>query len=380
VAVWVRGFAEAGQQLTVDDGMFAHIALEKGGRSLTGVLRVDPPNAALPEEIVVRRDPPLFAGEPGIRAPVLGSGGRATFAIEGLPWSTVVVETGSKLEQRFGPYTLPQRDLTLTASTGASIQGTVKTAGGTVVPGVLVAAETPAGTTFTHTEKDGSYRFEGLPAGELFVYPRTAVARFESFAGLKDEFRVRLSPGAAIPVPLVLASDQPCSLLLRDENTRPVVGMVFLKTLKGALVSAFFTRPIDPTQPTASQPLPIPPVNPGAYLAEVSESGVFYLIGRVNLPGQLDLRVLRNRPRLTVKLSAPPAALRPDAPLRLSVTTLLGEPVGRLELPRPQSTELGGLDSGPYRIEAEWGGLRARGLVQVGAPGSPSVALELTLR
>jgi hypothetical protein len=214
----------------------------------------------------------------------------------------------------------------------------------------------------------------------VFVYPQTAVSRFESFPGLKGDYSVRLSPGAVMPKPLVLANNQPSSVSVRNESARPVVGMVFVKTLKGALMSAIATRPLDPAQVTENRPLPISPVSPGSYLVEVSESGVLYLIGQVVLPGRLNLVVHRNRPRLTVKLHAPADAPHPDTPLHLAIMTPLGEAVGRLELPGAHTTELGGLEAGPYRIEAGWGGHRALGWVQVGSPGSPNVLLELRLR
>jgi len=380
LVVWVRGFAEADPEYSIEDRVFAPVPLEASAFSFSGTLQMDPPDATLPEEIVVRRSPRLFEGEPGIRVSILGSGGRGTFNLDGIPWSTVIVDAGSGLKQRFGPFALPRKDLTITLPVGASVHGTVKTAGGLAVPGLLVAAESSAGTTFVPTRKDGSYRFQDLPAGELFVYPLTAVARFESFAGLKDEYRVRLSPGAAIPRPLVLSGGPPSSVVLTDESARPVVGMIFIKTLKGALVSALYSPPLDPTQPTEDRTLELPPISHGGYLAEASESGVIYPNGRVNLPGRLDVVVHRERPRLTVKVSAPAGSPIPDTPLRLSILTRRGNTVGRLELPHLQSTDIGGLEPGPYRIEVEWGSHRACGLVQVGTPGSPNVVLALTLR
>ncbi len=67
---------------------------------------------------------------------------------------------------------------------GGSIQGVVKDASGSVIPGATVEAKAAAGSTFSTTSgSDGAFRFPSLPAGKYTVtatLPGFTTARFEN--------------------------------------------------------------------------------------------------------------------------------------------------------------------------------------------------------
>nr|MBP9947514.1 carboxypeptidase regulatory-like domain-containing protein [Vicinamibacteria bacterium] len=84
---------------------------------------------------------------------------------------------------------------------GGSIQGVVKDASGSVIPGATVEAKAAAGSTFSTTSgSDGAFRFPSLPAGKYTVTASLAgftTARFESVTlslgqNLRTDFNLKV--------------------------------------------------------------------------------------------------------------------------------------------------------------------------------------------
>ena len=384
LSIWSPGYRETLQEFTVQDLVFLPTVLEPSSFHLSGQLRLEgkPGSGVALDYLTVRRHPPRFAGEPGIRVP-LTAGPDATsflFQAQGMPWSSVVVEAGGEIRQRFGPFALPRQGVDLNLTLQGAIQGRVRDEAGKPLPGVTVTAESESGRTLIRTDDQGRYRFGGLPLTPVFVYPQCEAVRLESFPALKNDFRVLVSPSGPVEKDLVLSGARPSQFRLRDEEGMPLVGSIIIRTPAGTPIQAVESQPLDPTRPHDAPVVVIPPLNPGDYMVDIVERAVVYPQGILSLPGEVNLTVRRNQPRLVVKPTWRAGSPPPRDNLHITVRKIPREVIGCLQLPGAHTLGIGGLAVGLYEVEVLWGGHRGRGLARIPPPGGPDTRLEISLR
>lgn len=377
VVVRLRGYLESVQHASVQEYALLTVPLVRSESTVSGRFRrIGGGDADLPAAAVILRYPPLFPHDPGLRTTV-GADGR--FVVDGIPFAQMIVETEAAIPRRFGPFNAgTEADLPLMP--GAGLEGVVRGANGQALANVLLTAETPTGKAFGKTDKDGRFGFTGLPAGTVYLYPSCELVRFEAIPALREHFRVDLPPSVTVPKDLLLADASSCRVRVRDPGGHPVIGMVILKTEAGEPVQIAAARPLDPGRPESRPGLLLPPLRAGTYQADVVEGEVHYPLGKVQLPGELDLVVRRDCPRLRLAFKVAPAARRGRAPLRLELRSADGRTISRQVLPQPRDLEIGGLAAGDYEVRATRGAARARGLFRIGAVGEAEVRISLLLR
>lgn len=372
VAVWVAGYREILQEITVEEMTFAAIPLETSPHSLEGFFPAADPGQVWPETVAVRRDPELLPDAPAIHVPVQRDDGRAVFRAESLPWSSVVVEAARGPALQSEPISLPRSGVELRVVLDGTVAGVVQDAAGHPLPEVIVTAESAARRRHVATDPEGRYRIDRLAAGSLFVYPQTLAGRWEAVPLARNEHRLLLAPGATIERNFVLPGAAPVEIRVRDDDGRRVQGTLMIRTQGGTLVQAQDAAPADPGPPGEVAPIRLAPVVPGAYLLEVWENDVLYPLGTFSLPGALDLTVRRRQPRLILQPAWRGSGPAPDAPLRIALHRRHAQPFCRFELPRVGSLEIGGLEPGTYEVSAFLGGHHARGLAALGSAGAGS--------
>ena len=380
VLVWVPGYREVLHEITVAELLLFPVALEASPDSLQGFLAIHGPAASWPEFVTVRREPALLPDAPGMRVPIVRENGRARFQVEQVPWPRVVVEVGSPLAMRSEPIALPRAGLELIAHFDAAVQGVIRDASGRPLPGVLLTAQAARGSRHTQSDAEGRDRIDRLPAGPILVYPQTLATRWELAPLARNDFRIPLAPNATSEKDFVLPGAAPVRVRMRDEDGRSVQGTVMVRTPGGVLVQAREAAPGDPDPARDALPLLLPPVVPGTYRLDVSESAVLYPLGAFQLPGDVDLTVRRRQGRLVLEPVWHAGAQPEKAPLNITVQRRHGAACCRLELPFLEALEIGGLEAGSYEVEATCGSRVARGLATIGHPGSPATHLALTFR
>ena len=377
IFVWQRGFMEVFLEVTLEELVGQHVLLKPSSLSLRGTLHLQPSSQGVEVPLTIRRSPSIFTGEPVIEVPM---DDRGRFEAVGLPWSQVVVEAGYALKTRFGPFTLPLDNLDLRLQPGASIQGVVRDTNGASLADLPVTLESQAGTTTTYTDGQGHYRFSHVPPVPTHVYPRSHLIRFESYPALKNEFRILLSPGSALAKDLVVQNARPCKILLRDQEGRPVVGRLSLKSPGGSVILERESILLAKGEDTNPRPVLIPPLSPGTYQVNVEETGVLYPLGSFQLPADLNLEIRRNQPKLVLKFIWQSPYPLPALDLKLTLSRAYADPVHTFQIPPTQALEIGGLVPGDYEVGVTLGGHRARGLARISSPGSPDTILNLYLR
>ena len=377
IFVWQRGFMEVFLEVTLEDLVGQHVLLKPSPWSLKGTLHMQPASREVEVPITIRRFPSIFTGEPVIQVPMDDSG---RFQAVGLPWSQVLVEVGSRLKTRFGPFTLPLENLDLHLPAGVSIQGVVKDTGGTPLMDLPVTLESQGGTSTTYTDEEGRYRFTHVPPVPIHLYPRSHLIRFESFPALKNEFGITLSPGAALTKDLVVQNARPCKFLIRDQEGQTVVGGLSLKSPGGSVILELESRPLAKARDKNPHAMLIPPLSPGTYQIAVEETGVLYLLGSFQLPADLNLEIRRNQPKLVLKFIWQSPFPLPTLDMKISLSRAFSDTTHTLQILPTQTLEIGGLVPGDYDVAVTLGGHRARGLARISSPNSQDTILNLYLR